>query len=575
MRILSVRSQSCRPGWRWSVTVLAALLLAVPAARTDEPSVFAITNARVIPGSGPPIAKGTVVMRNGIIEAVGANVTIPQDARVLDATGMTLYPGLIDALSDIGLEDAQAAAPVSGRGAGSPPSVSQAPSAAQSQSPDERQGLTPYRQAAELISLSSRKIEAARSAGITTTLVAPRRGYFAGQSTLLNLSGTSAGRMIVKTPVAFHINLVARMGFGGQYPSSLMGVFAFVKQTLLDAQYYKTAWAAYNAQPGSARPEYSRALDALLPLIQQQMPVILPANTPAEIQRALDLVSAFNLKPVLSGCLEAGPIGSLLKERDIPVLLSLKFPERERDVDPEAKEELQSLRRRVEAPANAAALAKAGVRFAFMSDDMASLSDFLRNARQTVNAGLDKDVALRALTLTAAEILGVADRLGSIEKNKAANLILTTGDLFDAKSQVKWVFVDGQRFEAREPEPPRTAEGGAGRPRGEAAGVLNVDGNWTLTINTPQGAMDVSMVLRQSGATLSGTITSQMGTAQITQGTLSGNSITLKIAAQIPDQGTLNVTFTGTVQGNSISGTADAGPLGQFSFTGSRRPGEF
>lgn len=554
-----------------AVALTFGLLVSVPKARTEEPPVFAITNARVISVAGVPIEKGTVVMRNGIIESVGVNVSVPPDARIIDATGLTVYPGLIDALSDIGLEESQQPTPVPARVAAAP----QAQTPAAPQSPDERQGLIPYRQAVELVSPSNRKIEAARSVGITTTLVALRRGHFAGQSTLLNLSGSSAGRMVVKTPVAFHISLVSRMGFGGEYPGSLMGVFAFVKQTLTDARYYRTAWTAYSAQPGVARPEYNRALDALQPLIQQQMPAVLNGNTPAEIQRALDLADAFKLKMVLSGGMEAGKIAGVLKDRNVPVLLSVKFPEKARDADPEARDELRELRRRVEAPATAASLAKAGVRFAFQSDDMTNLSDFVRNVRRAVDAGLDKDIALRALTIMPAEIFGVADRLGTIEKNKTANLIVTTGDLFDTGTKIKWIFVDGQKFEPAEPESVR-AEAEPGRPaEREASASPNVSGNWTFTVNSPQGPMDVSAVFRQSGNLLSGSMTSPLGTVSLREGTTSGSSLTFKISVDIPDQGSITVTFTGSVRGNSISGTVDAGTMGKMDFTGSKSPGGF
>ncbi len=543
-----------------------ALLSLPPAARPDEPPVFAITNARVIPVAGAPIEKGTVVLRNGIIEAVGTNVAVPPDARVFDATGMTVYPGLIDALSDIGLEEVQ------------PPAASRTAAAPQAQqpvqqSPEERQGVTPYRQVVDLLSPANRRIEAARSAGITTTLVAPRRGYFTGQSSLLNLSGSSVGRMVVRTPVAFHINLAARLGSGGEYPGSLMGAFALVKQTLMDAQQYGAARAVYDAQPGAARPEYSKALEALQPLIRREFPAVLPGNTPAEIQRALDLAETFNLKLVLSGGMEAGKIGSVLKDRSIPVLLSVKFPERDRDADPDAREELGELRRRVEAPSNASALAKAGVSFAFQSDDMANPADFIRNVRRVVDAGLDRNTALRALTLTPAEIFGAADRLGSIEKGKTANLVLTTGDIFDPKTRVKWVFVDGQKFEPAEPEPSRAGED-SGRPAGqETPAPPNVAGNWTLSVNTPQGAMDVTVVLRQSGSSLSGSVTSYMGTTQIQEGSVTGNNLVFKISVEIPGQGSLPVTFAGTVRGNGISGSADAGPMGKMDFTGTKSPG--
>ncbi|MGH8245747.1 MAG: amidohydrolase family protein, partial [Gammaproteobacteria bacterium] len=425
-----MRSQQSATNWRSVVgfAVVATLLAAAPSAQTEEPPVFALTNARIIPVSGAAIEKGTVVLRNGIIEAVGSGVSIPGDARVFDASGLTIYPGFIDALSDAGIEETRSQPATAARG-GIPaflqqqqpqPQQQQQQQSGSATSPDERRGLTPYLQAADILYPAARKIESARSAGITTALVAPNRGIFPGQSSLVNLAGAAVGNMVLKSPVALHISLQGGGGFRGEYPGSLMGIFAHVKQTLLDAQHYETAWGIYQAQPGARRPEYSRSLHALQPALKRQIPVVLPARTPAEVQRALDLAAAFNLNLILSGGAEAGKIASLLKERNVPVLLTLKFPEREADADPEQEETLEVLRARVEAPATAAVLARAGVRFAFQSGDMANPTDFVQNASKTIEAGLDKDLALRALTLTPAEIFGVADRLGSIEKGKTA-----------------------------------------------------------------------------------------------------------------------------------------------------------
>jgi imidazolonepropionase-like amidohydrolase len=453
----------------WALACLTFLIaFSAQLVKTEEPLVFAITNARIIPVSGAPIEKGTIVIRRGIIEAVGAGITAPADARVIDASGLTVYPGLIDAFSDIGLEESTAA-----RGA-APAAATPAPvrGAQQPQPsatpPDERQGLTPYRRAFEEINPAHRKIESARAVGITTTAVMPRRGFFPGQATLLNLSGPEVGPMVIRPAASFYINTVGRGGGGGggggNYPGSLMGILAFVKQTLLDAGHYAAAWDIYRANPGAARPEYSRALEALQPVLKREMPVILPANSPAEIQRAMDLADAFKLNFMLMGCAEGGKMAPALKSRNIPVLLAVKYPDRPASTDPDFREELDSLRRRVEAPANAAALAKAGVRFALVSDDMANPRDFINNIGRAIEAGLDKDIALRALTLTPAEILGVADRLGTIEKNKSANLILATGDIFDQKTRVKFAFIDGRKFDIPEQQPAPSGTAGRGGP---------------------------------------------------------------------------------------------------------------
>ena len=580
-RMRSPRGRTFRSAAAAAV-ILAALAAFSPSARTEEPAVWAIINARVVPVSSPVLEKGTIVIRNGIIEAVGTSVTVPGDARVLDAAGLTVYPGFIDALSDIGLEDARSqqaqsaqrpsVAPATPARPGMPEQAPQPPVEAT----EESRGLTPYRQAVEIISSANRKIESARNAGITTTLVAPRSGFFPGQSSVIDLLGGGTGRMLVKTPVAYHINLSQARGFGRGYPSVLMGVIAFVKQTLMDAQRYDIVWSQYRATPGGPRPQYSESLEALQPALKRQMPVVIPGNSPTEVERALAIADEFNLNPILSGGMEAGPVAALLKQKNVPVLLSVKFAERERDADPEAREELNALRRRIEAPANASALAKAGVRFAFVSDDTANPRDFMRNVGRTVEAGLDRQAALRALTVTPAEILGISDRFGSIEKNKTANLVLATGDIFQPATRVRYTFVDGERFDVPESETPpeRPERPGAAAAAGTAETVA-VSGTWNLMVNSPQGPVDVTLTIQHTAGVIRGTVSSAFGTSEIYDGTVSANRISFKVSISPPGMDSMEVLFTGSIQGNQISGTASVGDMGTMDFTGSKRPGDY
>jgi imidazolonepropionase-like amidohydrolase len=566
-----LQTQSGSAGWR-CLAAFAALLAAVPPAQTEEPPVFALTNARIVTVSGIAIAKGTIILRNGIIEAVGSNISIPGDARQLDATGLTVYPGLIDALSDAGVEETRSQATAATRTAATPSLQVQQPQVPQqtqqsapAASPSERQTLSPYVQAADILNPSSRKIESMRAAGITTALVAPTRGIFPGQSALVNLAGSNAGSMVLKSPVALHISLQSGGGFRNDYPGSLMGMFAYVKQAFLDAQHYENAWTIYEAYPGARRPEYSRSLQALQPALKRRLPVVLPARTPAEVQRALDMAASFNLNLILSGAADTGKIAPVLKEKQIPVLLSLKFPERDAEGDPEQEETLEVLRARVEAPATAAALAKAGVRFAFQSGDMTNPRDFIQNAAKTIEAGLDRDIALRALTLTPAEIFGVADRVGSIDKGKTANLVVTTGDIFDPRSRVRYVFVDGQKFDIPEPERiPRPADA-------TATGPASVSGNWILKVESPQGPVELTLKLIQSGRSLTGKLDSPHGVAELSEGEITGPSVKFKATLNQPE-GNLVAWFSGTIQGDSITGSIDAGALGKMPFTGSRIP---
>ncbi len=539
------------------------LILFPAGTSAEEPQVFAVTNARIIPVSSAALDSGTIVIRDSIIEAVGTGIAIPADARIIDAKGLTVYPGLIDTLSDVGVEEVRSQPAAPARSGTAPAAPAQT-----NLTPDERQGYTPYLQAADILNLSSRKIEAARAAGITTALVAPRRGIFRGQSALVNLSGTSAEAMVVKAPVFLHIGFAGLGGGqGAGYPGSLMGVLAFIRQKFLDAQHYELAWNLYNSNPGVPRPEYSRSLPLLTLALKQQMAVVFPGDTPAQIQRALDLAGELKVKMILAGGAEAGKMARALRESNVPVLLSAKFPERDRDADPEAEEELASLRRRIEAPSHAAALANAGAQFAFASDDMANPRDFVRNVGRTVEAGLDKAAALRALTLSAAEILGAADKIGSIEKGKCANLLLATGDIFDPRTRVKLVFVDGRKFEIPEQEAlsPQSSQG---------AGATAASGNWTLRINSPQGALEVTLKVQQFGTSLTGTLTSPFGSVDISEGSVVGNRASFKANLNASGGGSFVVSFSATIQGNAMSGTADAGIMGKMDFTGSKSPNE-
>ncbi len=346
-----------------AIAASAAVLAAPLAAQSRVPDAYAITNARIVPGTGPTIARGTVVVRNGLIAAVGANVAVPADARIVDGSGLTVYPGLIDATSSLGLP----APPSTGGGRGfggggfgappepAAPSVSTLPP-----------GLRPEVLVAEMIRPGGDAIAAARNAGLTATLTAPREGIFLGQSVLINLAGETPQDMIVQAPVGMN---VAFNSLRSGYPGSLMGVFAALRQTLLDAQRYRDAQVMYGRSPaGMRRPAFDPSLAALQPVIAREMPVIMYANTYPEIERALNLAQEFNLRAIIAGGMEAQGLAPRLKAMNVPVLLTLNLPRRTTPASPDATPEpIAILRARVEARKTAGALAAAGVRFAFQS----------------------------------------------------------------------------------------------------------------------------------------------------------------------------------------------------------------
>ncbi len=545
--------------------VAAAVFGLAAAAVGEEPSYFAIRNARIVPVSGPPIPNGTVVIHNGLIAAVGAAAVIPPAALVIDGKGLTVYPGLIDALSTVGLVEAAAPAAVPSRAAppATPPTPAPAAETARpAQGPEDRPATTPWVNAADLISPSEGRIESARNAGFTTALVAPPRGIFAGYSALINLAGERAGSMVVKTPVALHLTLSTSGSFGS-YPGSLMGTLAYVKQTFLDARHYRQAWAAYNGgSRGRLRPQYDRALEGLQPAASGRILVFLPAHTEVQIRRYLDLGRDLETPFLLYGAHEGYRAAELLAERKAPVLVSAKWPEKERDADPEFQDSLRTLRLRDRAPSTPAALHKAGVRFAFYSDGIASPGEVLRNVKRAIDAGLPADAALRALTLSAAEIFGVADALGSIEPGKVANLVVADGDLFNEKTKIKHVFVDGRKFgvpeeEARPEQPP----------------AVNVTGVWTVTVQAPEGPREITATLRQQGSTVTGSLSGPMGAAEITDGSVSGNELRFRTSFTMGGRA-VEANVRATVTGSSISGTVSIPDGPPMNFSGSKPQGE-
>jgi imidazolonepropionase-like amidohydrolase len=533
----------------------AIIFAAVQRSGTDT---YAITNARIVTVAGPVIERGTVVIRDGLIAAVGAGLATPADARVIDGTGLTVYPGLIDANTSLGIpEPSPAPSPAGGAGGflaslmrpASPPAT-----AANSTQP---LGLQPETRAEDWIRPGGDSIEAERTAGITTALSAPRTGIWIGQSALINLAGDTPQQMIVRSPVALHVGFTPlRSG----YPSSLIGVFAALRQMLLDAGRYREAQRVYDESPrGLRRPSPDKSLEALLPALDGRLPVVLYADRQREIERALDLADEFKLKAIIAGGLESWKVAARLQKGNVPVLLSLNFPKRTTATIPEADPEpLRVLRERVEAPRTAGKLASAKVRFAFQSGGLTTISDFVLNAGKTIESGLSKDEALRAFTMRPAEIFGVADRLGSIEVGKIANLTIVRGDLFDRNSRVTHVFIDGRPVDLRPTTP------GAG-PATNAA-----NGGWSLSVDLGQGKLAVSLTLQQEGDRLSGSMQGPLGAAEIANGSVSASG-DISFTAPVTLEGqTTEANFTGTITADEMKGAVNITGRAPGSFTGKR-----
>jgi hypothetical protein len=538
----AVFARRCPFALSFTATLLTLLSISPKIfAQGGEPQYFAIRGARVVPVSGPPVENATVVMAHGVITAIGKDVAIPPDAWVVEGKGLTVYPGLFDSFTDVGIPSA---APAPGGGGEAGPR--RPPTQEVSRGPEDRPGTTPWRSAADEASLNDKRIESWRNAGFTTVVSAPKGGMFPGQASVLDLAGARASEMVVKTPVAIPVSLQPSGGFSN-FPGSLMGALAYVHQVWIDTDWSTRAQAAYDKNPrGVARPPYDHTESVLAEALEDHALVLIPANNSIQLLRAIQLVDAWHVDGVIYGGQMAYEVAGEIGAKKIPVLVNLKWPEAEKDADPDEKPSLRTLRFRDKAPSSPAALAKAGVKFAFYSGGITAPKDILKAAKKSIDAGLAPDAALRALTITPAEIYGVSDRLGSIETGKIANMIVTDGDLFNEKTKIKMVFVDGKRFEVREPEKPKEP------PKG------NMTGKWKLSYTTPEGpeesTADVEMA---SDGSLSGSLTSHRGTGNIISGYLSADKFSFTINIPI-DGNPTDVVFTGTFDGSSLKGSIDA-----------------
>ena len=427
--------------------ILVISFLALATVQGEGPSAFAIRDTRVVRVSGPTLEHSTVILRDGLIEAVGQNLSVPAGAWVIEGKRLTVYPGLTDALSTWGIPEAAPAMPgAQGRG-GAPPAAQASPPAAVARGPEDRPSNTSWIRAADLLSLSDKRIEAARSAGFTTAVTFPAHGIFAGQGAVIDLAGDRPGQMVVVSPAGEYVSLTT--GGFTSFPGSLMGVIAYIRQIYLDAGHYRLARDMYQSPAGLRRPAYDRALEGVL----ESPRVLLPATREVEIDRMLRFAQELKHPAVLYGVHEAWRAVDQIKRSNIPVLVSLKWPERSKDANPDDHESLRVLELRAHAPETPAALCKGGVHFAFYSDNTRP-QDIRKAVKRALDAGLPADEAIRAFTLSAAEIYGVADRMGSIDKGKIANLVITDGPMFEEHTKVKYIFVDGAKYEPIPEEQP-------------------------------------------------------------------------------------------------------------------------
>jgi imidazolonepropionase-like amidohydrolase len=393
--------------------------------------IYALRNAHIVTVSGPDIDNGTIVIRDGKIESVGAGVSVPSGAQTIDAQGLWVYPGMIDAATSMGLVEV---------GQGASGTVDTA----------EVGDLNPNAKAIIAINPHSAHIAVTRVDGVTSAVSMPLGGLISGQAAIINLVGTSPLEMAVVPYAALVINYPRAGGGGGgggffvpEQPPNLTEALAQanrqleqIRKMLRDAEVYGRAQEAYAKDKTLPRADQNVLLEPLVPYVRGERPVIFRADRETDIRSAIKFAEELKLKPIILGGDDSGKMATFLKEKNVPVILTgiLDLPSREDDFYDALYE-------------NAAKLQQAGARFCISSgDSAANVRNLPFYAGMAAAFGLPKADALKAVTLYPAQIMNVADRLGSIEAGKMANLVVTDGDLLETRTHVRYLFIDGRQI---------------------------------------------------------------------------------------------------------------------------------
>jgi imidazolonepropionase-like amidohydrolase len=430
----------------FALLLFAGLSIAATAGAVT-PRVHAIRNARIVTGPGNVIARGTIVIRDGLITAVGANVAIPADARIWEGDSLTVYPGLIDAFV---MPAAPGGPPAPGGGRGRPQPA---------QEPETPRGpvheLAAVRAEVRMVQnlpLDPNQLESLRAAGFAAAQVAPRQGVVRGTSAVVGLGTNGANANVVRADVAQVMALEAVRG--GVYPGSLMGAIAVMRQVFLDAKWYRDAEAAAGKRSTTERVPENLAWAALQPVIRGEQPVLMVADEMLEVLQASRVAAEAGVTAaIVTGGDEYKRVAEVAATKR-SLIVPVNFPDAP-DVSDDANAlevRTEELRQWQAAPANAAALAKAGVTFSLTANGLKDVKTFRSMVARAIARGLSEDQALAAVTTNPAKLLGLTGKLGVIAPGAIANLTVTRGPLFGESSKVREVWVDGARYETSKDE---------------------------------------------------------------------------------------------------------------------------
>ena len=423
---------------RWPLApaiLIAFCLFLLSVSALAQQKTVVLKGGKLLTVSHGVVENGVLVMSGGKITALGAagSVAIPRNAQVIDVTGMTVYPGLIDSESYLGLTEISA-------------------ESSTNDLIENSEEIMPHMHVYDAFHAESELIPVARLNGITNAIVAPQsQDTLPGQDAFVQLDGKSANDMLLVRDIALPLNFTGEQRRNESwekrnFPQTRMGLAAQLRQAFLDAQDYGDRWADYekkkndvSSKPDDKKgppspPKHDLKLEALLPYLQGRKPIVLAALEPSDLETAVGLARQFNLKFVLNHVSHSQPVLDYVAALKAPVIVGPIYE------DPRNYERYDAV---YSLPGE---LYKRGVKIAFASYDAHAVRNLPYAAGYATAFGLPHDEALKAITLNPAEIWGVADRLGSLDVGKTANVVVADGDPLDVMSDVKRVFIDGREI---------------------------------------------------------------------------------------------------------------------------------
>ncbi len=552
--------------WLSPLLLFLPLLAAGQGERPPVTNAYFIQNAIVVQQPGTVLEMGGVIIRDGLIQAVGKNLTAPADAKVLEGDSLYVYAGFIDGLSNVGIPK--------------PKEETGRPEVKDPGNPTNAiAGIQPERSAADMVDASDKSVEELLALGFTAAHVVPYGRMLPGQGAIILLGGQGQRGAVYRPESSFFSQFE---GSRGVYPATTMAIMAKWRELYLQAKQSKDHSARYSsAARGMARTAYDETLEAFYPVIDGKQPVFFAVENVKDAFRALGLAKEMGFKLALANVDHVEPALADIKAAKTPLFLSLALPEEKKKE--EKKEEAKEGEKTEETPPStpkdaadakmeerraaaqqmfeeqAATVAKAGVSFGF-STLTAKSKDIRANLGRMIKAGLTEDQALAALTTAPAALLGLSDVMGTVEKGKIANLVVTDKPYFAEGSNVRYVIVDGV---------PKEYDAKKKKKASDPDAKVSAAGTWTITIDVPGQTTTSVLEITGTADDLSGTITAEGETRTLSNVALAGDALTFNSKFDAGGQ-SLDLSFDLTVDGDSIDGSVQVGSFGTFDVEGSR-----